>query len=126
MEWLQYIMRSEKDHFVPSARKKITNSMLQRSLYLLQPSAAASLDTPLWRTNGISGGGPAVSEHYFLNPLHSAVPGYGIRQAASRRFGPLNHLRFIGSVRVPVAARNVLEKKYNSGPSRQESGLIEF
>lgn len=28
MEWAQYIIRSEKDHFVPSVRKEIANSML--------------------------------------------------------------------------------------------------
>lgn len=28
MEWEQYIIRSEKDHFVPSVRKEIANSML--------------------------------------------------------------------------------------------------
>lgn len=76
MKWLQYIMRSEKAHFVPSARKRIANSMLQRSLYLLQPSPAASADAPVWKTNDVPGRGPTVPEYYFLNPFQGFVRGH--------------------------------------------------
>lgn len=83
----------------------------QGSLYLLQASAAGSLDTPLWKTNDISARGSTVFRVLFFKSIperHGAFTGTKWTGVST-----LNHLRFIGRPRVPSAARNVSEKKYN-------------
>lgn len=74
IEWLQYIMRSEKDHFVPSVRKEIANSIAARDLYI---SFKRRLQGPWILHSGKQTIYPPVvrlfSEYYFLNPFLSAM-----------------------------------------------------
>ena len=75
MEWPQYITRSENDHFVPSARKGIANSMLL-GIFISPSSVGCSVPTwgkqTIYPLDGLTVLPPNLW-YYFLNPFLNAV-----------------------------------------------------